>query len=98
MRKDVIEEVKESGACSILVDETKDFKKQERISLVLRYYYRNTVHESFMHFEHAEKVDAAGLTEKIVNSLQKYSLEYREQLVGQGYDGASVMSGKHSGV
>ena len=56
------------------------------------------MHESFMHFEHAEKVDAAGLTEKIVNSLQKYSLEYREQLVGQGYDGASVMSGKHSGV
>ena len=76
----------------------KDLKKQEQISLVLKYYYRGTVHESFMHFKHADKLDAAGLTEKIVNSLQKYGLEYREQLVGQGYDGASVMSGKHSGV
>lgn len=42
-----------------------------------------------MHFEHADKLDAAGLTEKIVNSLQKYGLEYREQLVGQGYAGLS---------
>lgn len=49
-----------------------------------------------MHFEHADKLDAAGL--KIVNSLQNYGLEYREQLVGQGYDGASVMSDRHNGV
>ena len=28
MRKDVIEEVKESGVCSILADETKDFIKK----------------------------------------------------------------------
>ncbi|KAM3620053.1 uncharacterized protein V6R79_017566 [Siganus canaliculatus] len=89
VRKDIVEEVKQSWAFSILVDETKDLKKQEQISLVLRYYYRGTVHESFMHFEHADKLDAAGLTEKIVNSLQKYGLENREQLVWQGYDGAS---------
>lgn len=98
VRKEIIEEVKQSGAFSILADETKDLQKQEQISLVLRYYYKGTVHESFMHFEHADKLDAAGLTEKIVNSLQKYGLEYREQLVGQGYDGASVMSGRHNGV
>ncbi|KAK0154207.1 hypothetical protein N1851_003719 [Merluccius polli] len=80
VRKDIVEEVKQSRAFSILADETKDFKKQEQISLVL-----GTVHESFMHFEHADGLDAAGLTEKIVNSLQNYGLEYREQLVGQGY-------------
>uniref|UniRef100_A0A3B4VHH5 DUF4371 domain-containing protein n=1 Tax=Seriola dumerili TaxID=41447 RepID=A0A3B4VHH5_SERDU len=95
VRNDIVEEVKQSQAFSILADETKDLKKEEQISLVLRYYYEGTVHESFMHFEHADKLDAAGLTEKIVNSLQKYGLEYREQLVGQGYDGASVMSGRH---
>ena len=72
--------------------------KKEQISLVLRYYYDGTVHESFLQFQHAEKLDAAGLTEKIVNALESYGLEYRTQLIGQGYDGASVMSGKHSGV
>ena len=68
------------------------------MSLVLRYYYDGAVQESFLQFEHADKLDAAGLTEKIVNTLQGYGLEYREQLIGQGYDGASVMSGRHSGV
>uniref|UniRef100_A0A3B5B968 DUF4371 domain-containing protein n=1 Tax=Stegastes partitus TaxID=144197 RepID=A0A3B5B968_9TELE len=87
-----------SAAFSILVDETKDLKKQEQISLVLRYDYKGIGHERFMHFEHADKLDAAGLTEKIVTSLHKYGLEFREHLVGQGYDGASVMSGRHNGV
>lgn len=76
----------------------KTLQKREQISLVLRYYYNGTVHESFMDFEHADRLDAAGLTEKIVKSIQKYGLEHREQLEGQGYDAASVMSGRHNGV
>lgn len=34
----------------------------------------------------------------IIDCLEKHGLDYRNNLVGQGYDGASVMSGKHSGV
>ncbi len=30
--------------------------------------------------------------------LESHGLEYRENLVGQSYDGASVMSSKHAGV
>lgn len=36
--------------------------------------------------------------DKIIHCLERYGLEYRTNLVGQGYDGASVMSWKHSGV
>lgn len=36
--------------------------------------------------------------DKIIHCLERYGLEYRTNLVGQGYDRASVMSGKHSGV
>ncbi len=46
----------------------------------------------------AERFDAAGLTERIIHILERYGLGYRSNLVGQAYDGASVMSGKHSGV
>lgn len=98
VRNDILKEVKQSRAFSILADETKDLKKQEQIYFVLRYFYNRTVHESFMHFQHADKLDAAGLTEKIVGSLQKYGLEYKEHLVGKGYDRAVVMSGRHHGV
>lgn len=30
--------------------------------------------------------------------LERYGLNYKNNLVGQAYDGAAVMSGKHSGV
>lgn len=81
-----------------MVDETKDVKKKEQISLVVRYYFSGTVHESFLHFESADRLDAAGLTDKIIHILQSHGLEYRDNLVGQAYDGASVMSGKYTGV
>ena len=34
----------------------------------------------------------------IIDFIEKHGLNYRNNLMGQGYDGASVMSGKQSGV
>lgn len=80
------------------MDETKDVRKSEQLSLVLRYFHHGEIHESFLQFESAENLDAASLTEKILTSLERNGLDYREHLMGQCYDGASVMSGKNSGV
>ncbi|XP_019718752.1 zinc finger MYM-type protein 1 isoform X1 [Hippocampus comes] len=98
VRTEIAEEVKNSEVFSIIADETKDVKKKEQISIVLRYYYNGAIQESFLHFESTEKLDAAGLSEKIIHILESSGLEYKKNLVGQAYDGASVMSGKHSGV
>ncbi|XP_053286397.1 zinc finger MYM-type protein 1 isoform X2 [Pleuronectes platessa] len=98
VRDEIIKEVKESEQFSVIVDETKDIKKKEQMSFVLRYFYNGMVHESFLEFQEAERLDAAGLTEKIIDCLERHGLNYKENLVGQGYDGAAVMSGKHSGV
>lgn len=98
VRNEITEEVKTSEVFSIMADETKDVKKTEQISLVLRYYFNGAVQESFLHFESAERLDAAGLTNKIIHILESHGLEYKNNLVGQAYDGAAVMSGKHSGV
>ncbi|XP_062326326.1 zinc finger MYM-type protein 1-like [Osmerus eperlanus] len=98
VRTQIIEEVKDSEVFSIMADETKDVKKKEQISLVLRYYFSGAVHESFLHFESADRLDAAGLTDRIIHILESHGLEYKNNLVGQAYDSASVMSGKHSGV
>lgn len=98
VQKQIVAEVKESEVFSVLADETKDLQKKEQMSLVLRYYYSGAVHESFLHFQSAESLDAEGLTKMIVGCLERHGLDYRNNLVGQGYDGASVMSGKHSGV
>ncbi len=64
VRKSIISEVKENKYLSIIVDETRDLKKKEQLSLVLRYYYNGAVHESFLDFKQATELDAEGLTQK----------------------------------
>uniref|UniRef100_A0A8C2DXL4 TTF-type domain-containing protein n=1 Tax=Cyprinus carpio TaxID=7962 RepID=A0A8C2DXL4_CYPCA len=98
VRDDIVKEVKESEVFSVIADESKDLQKKEQLSLVVRYYYRGAIHESFLDFQHAQDLDAKGLSDKIIQCLEKYGLNYKENLIGQGYDGAAVMSGKHSGV
>ena len=93
VRSSIINEVKESGVFSVMADEIKDTKKKEQISFVLRYYYhQGAVKESFLHFESADRLNAAGLTEKIIQVFERYGPDYKSNLVGQSYDGASVMS------
>ncbi|KAL6490177.1 hypothetical protein MHYP_G00005220 [Metynnis hypsauchen] len=96
VQEEIIREVKQSEVFSIIADETKDLQKKEQVSLVIRYYYRGVIHEGFLDFMKADSLDAAGLTALIIKCLEKHGLEYRTNLVGQGYDGAAVMSGKHS--
>lgn len=98
VQSEIIKEVKENEVFSVIADETKDLQKKEQMSLVVRYYYNGAIHESFLCFKAAESLDAAGLSKMIVSCLEQHGLDYRNNLVGQGYDGASVMSGKHSGV
>ncbi|XP_035986697.1 zinc finger MYM-type protein 1-like isoform X1 [Fundulus heteroclitus] len=98
VRTEIAEEVKSSEIFSVMADETKDVQKREQISLVLRYYYDGAIRESFLHFESAEMLDAAGLSQKIIHVLKSHGLEYKTNLVAQAYDGASFTSGKHSGI
>uniref|UniRef100_A0A8P4KJH8 Zinc finger MYM-type protein 1 n=1 Tax=Dicentrarchus labrax TaxID=13489 RepID=A0A8P4KJH8_DICLA len=98
VKEEIIQEVKTSKQFSVIVDETKDVQKKEQMSFVLRYFYNGVVHESFLEFEVAEHLDAAALSGKIICFLEKHGLEYENNLVGQGYDGAAVMRGAHAGV
>lgn len=92
------QEVKDSEVFSILADETKDLGRKEQLSLALRYYFNGAAHRSFLDFEQVTQLDAEELRDKIIHNLEKYRLEYKSNLVRQGYNAASVMSGKHSGV
>lgn len=52
VRSEIIDEVKNSEVFSTVADEMKDIKKEEQISLVLRYYHNGVIQESFLHFEY----------------------------------------------
>lgn len=75
--------IKEIQVFCVLADEMKNHSKK---SFLLRYYYDGAARES-LDFRQADKLDAAGLTNMIICSLERYD-----------YYRASVMSGKHSGV
>jgi hypothetical protein len=98
VREQIVEEVKQSEFFSVLVDETKDISKKEQVSFVLRFFANKQVHECFMDFKPAQGLDAQSLSSLILSTLQTYGLDVKSCLVGQGYDGASVMSGSHKGV
>ena len=90
---------KQAGVYSILADETKDCSKVEQLAIVLRYVEVSTacVHEHFLTYVKAESLNAEGLSSYILDTLQKFGLDPKN-IVSQGYDGASVMSGHCSGV
>ena len=89
---------------SIMADECVDSSTIEQMSLCIRYVERIgtsgddfEVREEFIGFVELEKADAESISSKIVEYLKKCALDLCN-LRGQGYDGATVMSGKVSGV
>ena len=73
--------------------------KSEQMAIVLRYVdvKEATVHERFLTYVQVSNLDAKSLSEYILTTLQNHHLDLHS-LVSQGYDGASVMSGRCSGV
>ena len=96
--RDISNEVKEAGEFAILADESKDCRKIEQLSIVLRYFLHGTAYESFVGFVPMAGLSADDVSSQILCQLESLQLDYKTMLVAQGYDGASVMSGKHKGV
>ena len=98
VRKSIWQEIKKASIFSILVDETKDCSKKEQISISFRYVDIDSAMISrFLTYVHANKLDAKSLTKHIIDTRTFHQLD-PSQIVSQGYDGASVMSGSLLGV
>ncbi|XP_030767531.1 zinc finger MYM-type protein 1-like [Sitophilus oryzae] len=95
--KEIYVEVNKCDFYAIMVDETKDISKNEQISIVIRYYYQGTIYERFLGFKCAEALNARTLFAHIKSTLKECNIDINK-CIAQTYDGASVMSGKSSGV
>jgi hypothetical protein len=81
-----------------LADETQDISTTEQISLCVRYVNREyEVCEEFLGFTKVSKMDAESIADAIVTTVKQWGLDM-SCLVGQGYDGAAVMSSSKNGV
>ncbi|XP_056428266.1 zinc finger MYM-type protein 1-like [Hyla sarda] len=96
VREDIAQSIKGSPF-SIIADETKDLSKTEQLSVVVRFFHNQMVHERFLKFYRADSLDAESLTGYICHVLTSLGID-KNDCVRQGYDGASVMSGRLNGV
>ena len=98
VRKKICNAVREAGVFSLLADESKDCSKQEQLAIILRYVDdKAIIHENFLTYVQATSLTAESLAAYLVDTLRECQLD-PESIVSQGYDGASVMSGRCSGV
>ncbi|XP_075099316.1 uncharacterized protein LOC142176136 [Nicotiana tabacum] len=83
---------------AILVDESKDVSHKEQMALILRYVNKSgVVIERFLGIVHVGDTSSSSLQKAIYSLLLDHSLS-RSKIRGQGYDGASNMQGKISGI
>ena len=98
VRKSITDAVKYSGYFSLLADESKDCGKKEQLSIALRYVdSKAIIHEHFITFIEAESLTAESLATYLIKFLTDFNLD-ASSVISQGYDGASVMSGRLSGI
>lgn len=83
---------------SILVDESRDVSIKEQMAVIFRYVDKNgCVIERFIGIEHVANTTAVSLKNAIDALFSKHGLSM-SSLRGQGYDGASNMSGEFNGL
>ncbi|XP_029342185.1 52 kDa repressor of the inhibitor of the protein kinase-like [Acyrthosiphon pisum] len=93
IKSKIVQRVNTAECFSVLADETTDIGRIEQMSVCLRYYDQSDkkIREDFLELT-AVDLTGKGLAILIMKSLQNNSINC-QFLVGQGYDGASAMSG-----
>lgn len=107
LRSNLIQDINDSPFFAILIDTTQDITKVDQMSLVIRYVQQEKnengqitgfkIEETFLGFFKVSNHSAEALTEFVLNTLKENQIDIKK-CVGQGYDGASVMSGMYGGV
>lgn len=93
------DEVKKSQYVSTIADDTSDVSTLCQMAIVLRYIVNGKPVERFWTFLNPPHQNASSLASCILNEMEVLDLDKTpEKVIGQTYDGASVMSGSSNGV
>ena len=102
VRERIVQKAAQSRFFSIMADETTDSATKEQLSVCIRYLERTDhgcdVKEDFVCFAELEQADAKTIADTLTDELKCLSGLNMQKLRGQGFDGASVMSGNITGV
>lgn len=98
--KQICQDLSNSCMFSISIDTTFDISRKEQVSFVARYSNEITgsVHERVIAVNESPSTTGEDLYNLFVTVMEKGSVDWKTNLVGQSYDGASNMSGNYKGL
>ena len=89
---------KKESVFSIILDETSDINRNEQVSVCVRFCNSEiNSEEVFLGFHMTKRTTADALLSLLKSSLTAFNLPF-SGIRGQGYDGASNMSGRNNGL
>ena len=96
--KRLVDSINRSRFFSVLADETTDISCQEQLTLCARYVSDDfAIEESFLQFVPITDLSGKNLASTILNNLSDIGIDV-SKMRGQGYDGATAMSGRLNGA
>ena len=101
VRSSLVGKINTSPFCSIILDSISDISRVDQLSVVVRWVQivddKCSVVERFMGFVKITNPDAKGVASTARTFIESLGIDFH-RIRGQGYDGATVISGVHSGV
>lgn len=104
---ELVKEITLAPCYSLLLDTTQDISKSDQLSIIIRtvqlvrdkemYVVDFKIKETFLGFYEITDHSASGMVTKVKAILKNLNIAINK-CYGQGYDGASVMSGAYNGV
>ncbi|KAL4090151.1 hypothetical protein QTP88_025050 [Uroleucon formosanum] len=99
IRETILKEVKAAGMYSLILDSTTDASKLDQFAFVLRYCTNDgLIKERLICVDETVDSTGNGMYELFCKVCDKYNLNWRHDLIGQAYDGASNMQGAVKGL
>ena len=96
--KRLVDSINRSRFFSVLADETTDISCQEQLTLCARHVSDDfAIEESFLQFVPITDLSGKNLASTILNNLSDTGIDV-SKMRGQGYDGATAMSGRLNGA
>ena len=95
--EDIISDIRESGEFSVLIDEMSDKAMDKTLIIYARYICRGQVKVSFLEVVALLDTTSEAIYTALVDTITVKGLDPKN-IVSIGTDGASTMTGKHSGV
>jgi len=98
--KSIVQEVNTARIFSISIDTTFDISRHEQVSFVIRYTdeSKGKIVERLLMICTTSSTNSQTLYSIFLNIFEKTNIDWKNNLIGQSYDGAANMRGEYNGL